>query len=38
MLSKMALEDPSTATNPRLLNQEDMKKLYEYSMKGNLFS
>ena len=38
MLSKMALEDPSTATNPRLLNLEDMKKLYEYSMKGNLFS
>ncbi len=36
-LSKMAVEDPSTATNPRLLNQEDMKKLYEYSMKGNLF-
>ena len=38
MLSKMALEDPSTATNPRLLNLEDMKKLYDYSMKGNLFS
>ena len=36
-LSKMAVEDTSTATNPRLLNQEDMKKLYEYSMKGNLF-
>jgi len=38
MLSKMALEDPSTATNPRLLNLEDMKKLYDHSMKGNLFS
>ena len=38
MLSKMALEDPSTATNPRLLNLEDMKKLYYQSMKGNLFS
>ena len=38
MLSKMALEDPSTATNPRLLNLEDMKKLYDQSMKGNLFS
>ena len=38
MLSKMALEDPSTATNPRLLNLEDMKKLYGHSMKGNLFS
>ena len=37
-LSKMALEDPSTATNPRLLNLEDMKKLYDHSMKGNLFS
>ena len=38
VLSKMALEDPSTATNPRLLNLEDMKKLYDHSMKGNLFS
>ena len=38
MLSKMALEDPSTATNPRLLNLEDMKKLYDQSIKGNLFS
>jgi len=38
ILSKMALEDPSTATNPRLLNLEDMKKLYDHSMKGNLFS
>ena len=38
MLSKMALEDPSTATNPRLLNLEDMKKLYDHSMKGDLFS
>ena len=38
MLSKMALEDPSTATNPRLLNLEDMKKLYDHSMKGYLFS
>ena len=38
MLSKMALEDPSTATNPRLLNLNDMKKLYDHSMKGNLFS
>ena len=38
VLSKMALEDPSTATNPRLLNLEDMKKLYDQSMKGNLFS
>ena len=37
-LSKMALEDPSTATNPRLLNLEYMKKLYDQSMKGNLFS
>ena len=38
MLSKMPLDDPSTATNPRLLNLEDMKKLYDHSMKGNLFS
>ena len=34
LLSKMALEDPSTATNPNL---NDMKKLYEESMRGNLF-
>ena len=38
LLSKMALEDPSTATNPRMLNLEDMKKLYEHSIKGNLFT
>ena len=38
ILSKMALEDPSTATNPRLLNLEDMKNLYDHSMKGDLFS
>ena len=37
LLSKMALEDPSTATNPRKLNLEDMKKLYQHSIKGNLF-
>ena len=29
----MALEDPSTATNPSiLLNLEDMKKLYDHSI------
>ncbi len=38
LLSKMALEDPSTATNPRKLSLDDMKKLYEHSMKGNLFT
>ena len=37
LLSKMALEDPSTATNPKNLNLNDMKKLYEESMRGNLF-
>ena len=38
MLSKMALEDPSTATNPRLLNLEDMKKLYDQSMNCLLYT
>ena len=37
LLSKMALEDPSTATNPKNLSLNDMKKLYEESMRGNLF-
>ena len=37
LLSKMALEDPSTTTNPKNLNLNDMKKLYEESMRGNLF-
>ncbi len=36
-LSKMALEDPSTATNPSKLKKEDFKKMYEYSIEGKLF-
>ncbi len=36
-LSKMALEDPSTSTNPRKMNIDDMKILYEYSISGKLF-
>ena len=37
LLSKMALEDPSTSTNPTKLHLEDMKKLYQQSLKGDLF-
>ena len=36
-LSKMALEDPSTATNPKKMAVDDMKKLYEHSISGKLF-
>ena len=36
-LSKMALEDPSTATNPRKMTIDDMKILYEHSISGKLF-
>ncbi len=36
-LSKMALDDPSTATNPAKLNINDMKNLYEHSISGELF-
>jgi alcohol dehydrogenase class IV len=35
-LSKMALVDPSTPTNPIVLSQEDMKVLYLNSYEGNL--
>ena len=37
LFSKMALEDPSTSTNPTKLHLEDMKKLYQQSLKGDLF-
>ena len=33
----MALEDPSTSTNPRKMKIDDMKILYEYSISGKLF-
>ena len=36
-LSQMALDDPSTATNPKKLSLEDMKLLYEHSISGELF-
>ena len=36
-LSKMALNDPSTAGNPKKLTLEDMKILYQHSMSGELF-
>ncbi len=36
-LSKMALEDPSTATNPKKMTFDDMKILYEHSISGKLF-
>ena len=36
-LSQMALEDPSTATNPKKMTIDDMKILYEYSLLGKLF-
>ena len=36
-LSKMALEDPSTIGNPKKLNIEDMKIMYQHSMSGKLF-
>jgi len=36
-LSKMALEDPSTATNPIKMTVDDMKVLYEHSISGKLF-
>ena len=36
-LAKMALEDPSTATNPKKMSVNDMKILYEHSISGKLF-
>ncbi len=36
-LSNMALNDPSTAGNPKKLTLEDMKILYQHSMSGELF-
>ncbi len=36
-LSKMALDDPSTSTNPKKMSVENMKELYEHSMLGKLF-
>ncbi len=36
-LSKMALADPSTSGNPRKLNLDDMRNMYQHSMQGKLF-
>ena len=36
-LSKMALNDPSTAGNPKKLTEKDMKILYQHSMSGKFF-
>ena len=36
-LSKMALEDPSTSSNPKKLTMSDMKSMYQHSISGHLF-
>ena len=36
-LSKMALDDPSTSSNPKKLTKNDMKVMYEHSISGKLF-
>ena len=36
-LSKLALDDPSTGGNPKKLNLNDMKIMYQHSMSGKLF-
>ena len=36
-LSQMALDDPSTTSNPRKLTIDDMQILYEHSISGELF-
>ena len=36
-LSSMALKDPSTTGNPKDLSLDDMKIMYEHSLKGKLF-
>ena len=36
-LSLMAFEDPSTNGNPKKINREDLKLMYEYSISGDLF-
>ena len=36
-LSKMALDDPSTSSNPRKLDINDMRVMYEHSITGELF-
>ena len=36
-LSNMALDDPSTSSNPKKLTINDMKVMYEHSISGDLF-
>jgi alcohol dehydrogenase class IV len=36
-LSLMAYEDPSTSANPRKINRDDLKVMYEHSISGDLF-
>ena len=36
-LSSLALKDPSTSGNPKKLSLNDMKTMYEYSLKGKIF-
>ena len=36
-LSKMAMEDPSTGGNPKVLSIDDMRIMYQHSMSGKLF-
>ncbi len=36
-LSLMAFEDPSTNGNPKKINKDDLKLMYEYSISGDLF-
>ncbi len=36
-LSLMAYEDPSTSGNPRKIDKDDLKMMYEYSISGDLF-
>ena len=38
LLSEMALNDPSTITNPKKLTLKDMKIMYERSFSGKLFN
>ena len=37
-LSLMALKDPSTSGNPKKLQLNDMKVMYQYSIEGKLFN
>ncbi len=36
-LAKMALDDPSTSSNPKKLTKNDMKVMYEHSISGKFF-